>query len=274
MLRYPGALALTICIVLSVHAPAGAQGFDYSGWGGLLERYRSTDGKMHYKALKAERAEALDPVTAAFEAVSPRSHPERFPKREDKIAYWLNAYNVLVIKGVIDSYPIESVLAVKMFHGFFRRVEHTVGGRTLTLWEIENEILRGRFGDPRIHFALNCASWDCPPLWPEPFVGPRLNEQLDAAARAFVGTAKHVRLSEDGNRLELSKIFDWYHEDFTTWMKAQSRGAEGIVGFVADYAPGELGARLRASLSQDLEIDYRDYDWRLNDALDQSGFGN
>ena len=174
-----------------------------------------------------------------------------------KLAFWINAYNVLAIDLVVRHYPVESIRDIGGFLTPVWKVEAgRIGGRPFTLHEIEHEILRP-MGDPRIHTALVCASTSCPSLRRSPYTADQISAQLDDVSRRFLAD-RHKGLSMDDTRrtVRLSRIFDWFEEDFA----AQG----GPLGFAARYAP----AGERPSLSPpagDLRIEYFDYDWALND---------
>ena len=172
---------------------------------------------------------------------------------DEQLAFYINAYNAWTIKLVLSGYP--GIHSIKDLGSFWsspwkKEIVH-VDGKVLSLDDIEHGIIRPKFKDPRIHFAVNCASKSCPPLSSEPYEGKIINQQLDAAARAFINDPKRNRL--EGNTLYVSKIFDWYGEDF--------KG--GIVNFFLKYAEGDLKRGLEANKNQ-IKIRYLDYDWSLN----------
>lgn len=257
-------VALLVAPVCAAETPAPSNGFDYARWARILADYRSTDGRqVNYAALKAAREELVDPFYGQLAQFSPDSHPEKFPTRNDRIAYWLNAYNFLVIYGVIENYPIESVLDVKLFHGFFRRIEYTLGGKPHTLKQIEDALRRA---DPRIHFALNCASRSCPALRAEPFRGEALDEQLERAARNFIASDRGIQIDRGHGKIYLSKIFGWYKADFERWLEQNGHPDKGLLGYIAVYAPEKTAALLGSPQARAMDIEFMDYDWRLNDA--------
>ncbi len=177
--------------------------------------------------------------------------PAEWPA-DDALAYWINLYNAVTLRLILDNYPLDSI---KDLGGFmkkspWKRELVTVGEQDLTLNNIENDIIRPGFGDPRIHFALNCASVGCPPLNHEAFVPDRISEQLDAACKLAMNHDQWVRVT--GNKLELTKIFDWYGEDFT---------ADGgsVLDFIKRYRTGSWPA-------DEPKISFMSYDWSLNEA--------
>ena len=181
--------------------------------------------------------------------------------RSEQIALYVNAYNAFTVKLITEYYPdIESIRDIP--DGIFsrKRWKHKrwrIGGRMYSLSEIEHDVLRSKFKEPRVHYALNCASISCPPLWGEPYEGEKLDEQLDAAAKAFQINPKGFRLDRAQRVVYLSRIHHWYRKDF-------EEAAGSVARYVAKYAPRETAEFLLAN-EKDLKINYMDYDWRLND---------
>ena len=230
----------------------------------VLRTHVDSLGRVDYAALKAART-SLDAYLDSLAQYSPDRHPERFPSPDHELAYWINAYNAFVIRGVIDAYPVKSVKDIKAFNGFFRRMRFKAGGEELTLDEIENRIIRPRYQDPRIHFAVNCGATSCPPLENRAFIGANLDTQLDAAQKKFFRAPQHLRLDRENNRLHLSKILDWYGEDFTRWYP-RDRGTPptepSLVDYLILYLPPDAADFLRQH--PDVEISFNHYDWSLN----------
>ncbi len=206
-------------------------------------------GKVDYVKLKAN-PEKLETYLDLLAVAKPREM-----SYNAQLAFWINTYNALVIKGVIDHYPTKSVRKVKWFSGFFSRLKFQVAGETYSLNQIEHDIIRSEFVDPRVHFALVCASKSCPSLENVVYLPETIEEQLDAVTLKFVTDSDKVRLDREGRRVYLSKIFKWYAEDFT-------EGYEGVADFLADYLPSEDGEFV---LAKDVAFHYLAYDWTLND---------
>ena len=148
--------------------PLQSAPFDHALWDRLLKTYVSESGEVDYAALKADRAD-LDEYVRRLGESSPTNRPEQFPDTAAELAYWLNAYNALVIRGVVDNYPTRSVTRLGYLYGFFRRKDYIAGGTRLSLKHIEDKIIRQQYRDPRIHFGLVCASISCPLLPREAF---------------------------------------------------------------------------------------------------------
>jgi len=171
-------------------------------------------------------------------------------------ALLINAYNAITVASILDHPDVASIRDIP---GVWTERRHRVGGFDLTLDEIEHRILRPYFKDPRIHFALNCASRSCAPLPPWAYDGDRLEGQLENRARAFLADKRNVRV--EGSRLLLSRYFDWYGADFTA---AGWRGAAAsIAAYVARDAAPEV-ARFVETQKGKPPIGFLDYDWSLN----------
>lgn len=171
---------------------------------------------------------------------------------DDALAFWINAYNFLAINLVIENYPVKSIRSIgSIFRSVWKRPAGKIGGRDYTLHEIEHKILRENFSEPRIHFAIVCASLSCPDLPGEIFLPERLEEQLEKSTAAFLASsAKGVR--REGDRLLVSRIFRWFEEDFAV--------SGGVLAFIRGYLP-DLGEK-------DYSIGYLPYNWNLNDAAE------
>lgn len=230
----------------------------HSAWTQLLRRYVK-DGSVDYSRWRAEGRAELDRYLRSL-ASTCRSEPERWSK-EQKLAFWINAYNASMVKLVIDHLPIDSVRAIGAPPGdaFTRRfipLGHLWKGgqEELSLDELEHDILRRELGDPRVHFALVCAARSCPALRSEAWQGARLGEQLDAAGRKFLRDPKRNRFDGKAKTLHLSSIFKWFREDF-------ERGGRKLEDFVALYLEGEPKAALAAG---EARLEFAEYDWSLN----------
>jgi len=218
---------------------------DHSLYGELLAKY-VTDGVVDYKAFKREE-DTLDQYLRMLDGTNPEEL-----LRNEQLALYINAYNAYTIKLILEHYPVDSIKDIGgWFKGPWKIRFCKIGGKTLTLDEIEHDIIRPRFKDPRVHFAVNCASKGCPPLISKPYQGPILDQQLDRSARSFLNNRERNRL--EGSTLSVSKIFKWFEGDFDG----------DVVAFFLKYAEGDLKDRLVAKRDQ-IEIEYLHYDWRLN----------
>jgi len=243
--------------------PSTSTSFSHEIFDRVLAEHVDEEGGVDYAGLSRSTGD-LDRYVHLLGVLSPESHPERFPAAQDRMAYWINAYNAFVLTTVVEHYPTESVLTIKRWRGFFWMFRFFAGDRKYTLREILNHILRVRFQDPRIHFVLNCGARSAPPLEARAFTGGDLDERLERAAYRFISDARHVRIDRDRRKIELSPIFDWYDQDFRTWymMRFNVWGA-GILDYVTLYLSREDATYLAEHPS--LKIEYRRYDWHLND---------
>ena len=224
----------------------GAAAFDHGAWDELVARHVDEGGLVDYQAL-AQEWPRLDAYLKALEQPNLAAW-----SREEQLAFWINAYNACVIKGVLDRYPINSVQEV---NGFFDRITYQVAGAPRTLNQIEEQ---GRaLGDWRIHLAVVCASSSCPFLRPEAYAPDRLEQQLAAQAKRFLADpSRGLRI--DGTKLRLSKIFKWYAKDFVPdgHLTPQALGA-----LLAPYLTADASRQLAGADA----ITYMDYQWTLND---------
>lgn len=252
-------LTLILLGLLAMAVPAAAAAPpDYKTWGELLSKYYDPAKGMNYKALKAQNKATLDDLRRRMAAVDPQTL-----SRQDQLAYWINLYNISVVGIVVDSYPVESIRdlstdPVIRLNIFKKDLVETRRGK-MSLNDIENERIRNGFKDARIHFAINCAAESCPPIRPEPYVGSRINEQLDDQTRKFLNGPHGVRMEKKGGELVLhtTKVMDWFKEDFDKW-------GGGTVGFLTRYVSPDKRRQMDAAGSQ-IEVKYDDYSWKLND---------
>ena len=219
---------------------------DHQRFGVLLKKYNQ-EGHVDYAGFKSDETR-LDAYLEGLAKIDPESLP-----REERFAFYINAYNAWTIKLILSGYP--GVTSIKklgsLFKSPWKKKFVRIGGRLTTLDHIEHDILRPEFKDPRIHFAVNCASRGCPPLYQDVFVGSQLERQLNEVTRNFINNSEYNRL--EGNTLYVSSIFKWFSEDFS----------DDIIGFFQKYATGELKRDINTRKSS-LKIKYLDYDWSLH----------
>ncbi|MBX3250388.1 MAG: DUF547 domain-containing protein [Myxococcales bacterium] len=227
----------------SAFAPvAAAAPPDAGPWDELVRTYRTSDGGFRYAALRSS-AEHRARLDAYVRAVG-EARDEGW-SRDEALAFYVNAYNALTVKAVLDAWPLESVMRVE---GFFDRRTHRVAGRARTLNQLENDVIRGaRFAEPRIHFVVNCASAGCPPLPPRALTAANLEETLERSTRAFVRRTTRLR----GGTLHVSQIFEWYAADFERF--------GGVRAFVVRQLEEPMASAARAAA-----LAYVPYDWALN----------
>jgi hypothetical protein len=253
-------LAIFAALFVFTTGPAMAQAPDHAAWDRLLERYVTTDASgLNRVDYAAWRASAGDRQALAGYIEDLADTPVSTLPRNDQFALWANLYNALTVQEVLNAYPVRSIRSIRSrgtgldpagFTGPWRTRLVTVEGRSLSLDAIEHEILRPTFGDPRVHYAVNCASVGCPNLQREAFRGEELDAQLDAAARAYVNSNRGVELTRRG--LRLSQIYSWFREDFGS--------EQDLRAHLARYATGQRAQRIPT----DPIVGYQ-YDWDLND---------
>ena len=272
-------LALSGCAAVQVQEIKAAlpqdfpqQGFSHRAFEDLLQRF-ITNNRVDYAAWHTDpqALAQLDSYLAAVAAFSPENAPQRFPNKNDSKAYWLHIYNALVIKAVLDHWPLESVNDVKapleivQGYGFFYRLGFIVGGKKYNLYDIEQDKVLKQWRDPRAHFVLNCASASCPVIRPALPTGDALEPHLIKVTQEFIGDPRHVLIDHTAQKLYLSQIFKWYQSDFINDLHRRSRPApNGIVDYLIDAAPESLTASLRQAIPY--AIEYVDYDWKINQA--------
>jgi hypothetical protein len=243
---------LRVFLSLAFAAHATAASFDHSAWDRVLKAGVNLIGEVDYAALKGNRD--LTAYVEALRASSPDNRKDLFPSRGDELAYWINAYNALTTWGVVKAYPTKGVRDLGLLFGFFRRKEYVLGGRVVSLMELENEIIRARYKEPRIHFAIVCASLSCPKLSSEAYTAANLERQLAFQTEQFFAETRNLAVS--GDRVFLAKILDWYAADFGG-TKASA------LEFALKHAPEPKRAAVRALKHP--RIVFRDYDWSIND---------
>jgi hypothetical protein len=225
--------------------------FAFSEHDRLLRTYTDAQGRVDYDGLRANPKDvaALDRLVQSLVTTGPDKTPALYPNKQHALAYYLSAYNLLVWKNVLDQHTKrvdESGFA------FFKKPPYPVDGKQLTLDDLEKKLIRPRFLDPRVHFALNCASGGCPRLPREAFVPERVHDQLDREARTFIGEKRNVDYDAARKRVKLSMIFKWYKDDF-------AKDDAGLIAYLNKYRPAAQ------PLPPDVIIEHVEYDWRLND---------
>ena len=241
----PYATRLLVVLFLTVCAHAHAQNaepapvFSHYAWDTLLQRYVDAKGRVNYRGFIGDRAALqsyLDSLTA---------HPPQPDwQHNDRLAYWLNAYNAFTVALICDHYPLKSIRDLDKGKTWdVKRIP--IGDKMYSLNDIENKIVRPEFKDARIHFALNCAARSCPPLHNRAFTAENLQGALTGRTRAFVNDPKSNAIGAEG--IQLNKIFDWYAADFGD-----------LYSFLKKYYRGQMPA-------EKTPISYKEYDWRLNE---------
>jgi hypothetical protein len=235
-------LAASVLMIGPPGAACAAGQPDHSAWDSLLHKHVS-GGEVAYSAWHADAGDrkALAGYLRANEGADPKS----IASRDGRMAFWINAYNACVVDRVLERHPLRSVMDMK---GFFLAKQCTVAGAKRSLDGIEKGILREKpFADPRLHFALNCASKSCPPLLGRAWTGKGIDKRLHAVTKAFITSGGGARV--EGGTLHVSKLFQWYADDFKT---------------VAPTTTAYVGRYLPEARDPALSLAYDEYDWSLN----------
>ena len=243
-------LFLSTLLFFSIMAPVtsarSAQVVDNSIYAELLGKYVK-DGVVDYQGFKSEEVK-LDRYLRVLEKIDTGTL-----SRNEQFAFYVNAYNAWTIKLILSGYPgIKSIKDLgSLFKSPWKKKICRIDGDVITLDDIEHNILRPKFKDPRVHFAINCAAKSCPPLRSEPYLEDRLDQQLDEMTSAFINDPASNRY--DDRTLYVSSIFKWFAEDFNN----------DVVSFFLKYAQGKLKRQLESNKGE-IKVKYLDYDWSLN----------
>ncbi|MCW5731598.1 MAG: DUF547 domain-containing protein [Alphaproteobacteria bacterium] len=237
------------------HSPGSSEAVDHSLWDRILKSYLRPGGdgvnRFDYGRVSSGDRGLLD---SYIDGLS-RTDIDGLD-RPEQLAFWINLYNALTVKLVLDRYPVASIRDINISPGLFSRGPWgrklvRLGGEELSLDDIEHRILRPVWRDPRIHYAVNCASVGCPNLREEAYRAARIDAQLDEQARAFVNHPRGMQL--DGGRLVVSSIYVWFQEDFG--------GTDAsVIAHLKSHAAPDLAAKL----AEVGKIDDHRYDWTLN----------
>jgi hypothetical protein len=237
---------------------AGDFDHQHTEWTEVLSRNVAVDrgtSQVNYQAILKNRT-GLDNYLERVSRVSLKEY--RNWSEPQRLAFLINAYNAFTVKLIVDNYPVDSI---KDLGGWistpWKKKFFTLLGEERHLDNIEHDMIRVQFDEPRIHLAVNCAAVGCPALRPEAFVAGRLDEQLEEATRLFLTDTRRNRYDPGRQRLELSSIFRWYHNDFE-----HNHGS--LEEFVADRITRDPEVRERIQ-SNKVKLVYLDYDWSLND---------
>ena len=228
----------------------------HAPWSELLARYVDKAGLVNYRAWKAsaDDVKRLDQYLNSLSRASTRARASR----QDQLAFWINAYNAVTIKGILREYPTTSIRnhTARVFgYNIWYDLLLNVGGSAYSLTQIEHEILR-KMGDPRIHFAIVCASRGCPRLLDEAYTAQQLNDQLNRNARDFFASKSNFQYDARARTIKGSYILDLYAEDFGANSAEQMR-------WIAPYLPDAAAQKLAAG--GNARVSYLEYDWSLND---------
>ena len=211
---------------------------DYKNLDAFLKDHININGEVNYTAIKAHRG-LLDKLVAEISSTKVANNWSK----NDQLAFWINAYNVFTIKLITDNYPLKSIQNLDGGKPWdVKRI--TIGVTKYSLNQIENDIIRAQFKDPRIHFAVNCGAKSCPPILNAAYKGSAVDVQLTEVTIKFINNTKYQTIS--ASKLILSKIFDWYAIDFGN-----------VTNFINKYS--------NSKINKDATISFKEYDWALND---------
>lgn len=231
----------TVGTVVEAETPSKkdlAADVDHSAFDALLKTYVSNGGDVDYAGIKSQVA-TLDKYLGFLSQNVPTSGSNK----NEVLAFWINAYNANTIKLIVDNYPVASIMDLYGGKAFDKKWI-TIGGESLSLNDIENNKIRAKFNEPRIHFAVNCAAKSCPPLLNKAWTADNVQSNLESRALAFVNNSTYNKLSSAG--IQISKIFEWYAKDFPV----------DIISYINKFSKTkvEVGSK----------VSYIEYDWALN----------
>jgi hypothetical protein len=216
-------------------------------WDSLVKKHVTQAGSVDYKGILRDSVQ----FNAYLAQLSSHQPNETNWTREERLAYWINAYNAFTVKLILDHYPIESIKDIKKGIPLVNSVWDIkfikIGRKTYDLNNIEHGILRKEFYEPRIHFAINCASVSCPRLRNEAFTAEKIEAQLTSQALVFLSDPIKNQITRD--HIKLSKLFSWFKSDFTN--------DGSLTQFLSKHGP--------VKIDQNAKIEYLDYDWHLNE---------
>jgi hypothetical protein len=247
--------------------------FSFDNFASVLKTHVDDRGMVNYRRLLADRAR-LDSFAASMGTLSPEVY--RAWSDDEKIAFWINAYNAFTLVAIINNYPINSTFlgrrlypenSIRQIGAVWKNKYYPVMGKKMSLDEIEHEKLRPEFNEPRIHMALVCAAMSCPPLRNEPYYGDRLSAQLDDQARNFLNNKNSFRIDRKRNEVHLSRIFSWFGTDFqktygATGIASGDGEEKAVLNFVSNYLEDKDRAHVRTG---NYSVKYFNYDWSLNE---------
>ncbi len=217
--------------------PLTLQKVDYSTWDKLLKKYVDDQGNVDYKNFRKEIG-----LLNSYLELQTKNPVSEYDTKESKLVYYINLYNAATVKLILDNYPLGSIKDLK---GPWNRQVVTIRNKQLSLGDIEHNILR-KMDEPRIHFAINCASYSCPKLLNEAFTVEKLEDLLEKSARTFVNDPKRNVITKE--KAMLSQIFKWYKKDFTNKVS--------LTDYINQYST--------IKITKETSIEFINYDWRLN----------
>ena len=265
---------MVLCLPGLLSAQTTGTTLSYEHYGQALKAFVDDMGLVNYKQLK-KKTDDLNHFIHSLSEVKAADYDQW--TQQDKIAFWINAYNGLTLKAIIDHYPIKSSWfrsrlypknSIRQIPGVWDSLTFKVMGRAMTLEYIEHKILRAEFKEPRIHTALVCAAMGCPPLRNEPYTGKQLNDQLDLQMKRFLCHRAKFKIDRDKDLVYLSPIFQWFAKDFvdpeapSKTIGQLNQQESAVILTIAPYLENPFKDFL---LSGKFNIKFIDYDWSLNE---------
>jgi hypothetical protein len=243
------ATAASVAAVVPVSHPAAPTAVDHSAYDRLLKKYVSAKGFVNYKGLKADEA-AFNQYLAQIS----KNPPAANASKPEQMAFWINAYNAFTLRLILDHYPLKSIkdigskIKIPLVNTPWAVRFFSIGSERMSLDNIEHGILRKKFDDPRVHFALVCASISCPALRNEAYTAAKLESQLDDQGHDFLNNPAKNNISK--SNAQLSRYFEWYRSDWTS-------NKQSVVSWVNKYSVTKIDAKT--------PISYLEYNWNLNE---------
>jgi hypothetical protein len=238
---------LTIFLAFSISSLVAQP--DYAAYDAFLKKFVNSSGKVNYAGIQNNKA-ALDNIVLQF---SQRA-PEQKWKKEEVMSYWINVYNAYTLKLIVDNYPIKSITALDAGKTWdMKRIP--IEKEKFSLNQIENDFLRAKYNDPRIHFVLNCGAKSCPPLFNQAFIASKIEQLLESRTKAYIQSSQ-LLITE--KQVKISKIFDWYAADFMNKSEISNTNSKRMatIRFLKKYS--------KVNISADASLSFLDYDWSLN----------
>jgi hypothetical protein len=254
--------AAGIALAAAQAQPGRASEFSYGEYDRLTRAFVNEQGFVDYPGLKKELS-ALRAFVERMAAVGPANRSEWFASDEERKRYYLTAYNANVLLIAASAYPDRHALWSRL--GLFKNHDIVLGGRKLSLNALEHQILRREYRDPRVHFYINCAAKSCPSLERGVIPAGETEAALDRAARRFLNDPRHCRFDASTRTLYLSKLFDWFEEDFINFMKANGHARPTVADYALLYLKEETRAAVARVPAGELRIRYLSYDKSLNE---------
>lgn len=235
--------------------------FSDAAYAHILDRYVNSNGLVDYQGLQAN-AESLKAFNESLGTVAPKTYASW--SDAEKIAFLINAYNAFTLESIIDQNPLKD--SIRDIPGVWKIRRFNIAGQSKTLDDIEHQMLRQQFNEPRIHAALNCTAISCPPLRIEPYTAEELDQQLEDQVKRWLSTPQGLQIDRSQNRVAISAIFDWFGDDWIPQYGVETgfTGNEkqrATLNFISQYVSPSDREYLRQG---NYQLSYLEYDWTLN----------